>query len=56
MFEVGLVEGHQLGMAVDAASGIGAGELPEQRGAHAHFGDHDLLERVFRQPGELQDA
>ncbi|MNZ68367.1 hypothetical protein D3C78_866320 [compost metagenome] len=56
VLEVGLVEGHQLGMAVDASCGIGSCELPEHRGEHAHFRNRDLLESVLGQTGKLQDT
>lgn len=55
-FQVGLVEGHQLGVAVEAARSVGAAELADHGAVHAHFGDHYFLEGVFRQAGQLQDT
>ncbi|MNN78393.1 hypothetical protein D3C81_1949460 [compost metagenome] len=43
-------------MAIDAPFSIGSPELPENRRVHLHFRDHDLLESVLRQSGQLQDA
>ena len=41
LLQLRLIEGHQPWMTIDAAGGVGAGELAQPRAVHAHFGNGD---------------
>lgn len=56
-FQIGLIEGHQLRMAVDAASGIGGRTAQAAEGACALLGDGDEGSNASSSsPDHLQDA
>lgn len=54
--QIRLIEGHQLGVPIHTAAGIGTAELTDDRAMHAHFGDHHLVEGFFGEAGLLEDA
>lgn len=56
VLEVGLIEGHELGVAVDAATGVHLPELAHVGAMHLHFRNADAREGVLAQADHLQDA